>query len=59
MRQDSFIIIPKRENITKSDDTLWDIAKRYGTTVNKIMETNNLASEDIKTGMKLLVVKSC
>ena len=45
--------------ITKSDDTLWDIAKRYGTTVNKIMETNNLASEDIKTGMKLLVVKSC
>ena len=45
--------------ITKPDDTLWDIAKRYGTTVNKIMESNNLASEDIKTGMKLLVVKSC
>lgn len=45
--------------ITKPEDTLWDIAKRYGTTVNKIMESNNLASEDIKTGMKLLVIKSC
>ncbi len=45
--------------ITKPEDTLWDIAKRYGTTVNKIMENNNLTSEDIKTGMKLLVIKSC
>ena len=38
-------------------DTLWDIAKRYGTTVSKIMETNNLSSEEIKSGMKILVVK--
>lgn len=45
--------------VTKAEDTLWDIAKKYGTTVNKIMETNNLASEDVRAGMKILVVKSC
>ena len=45
--------------ITGDEDTLWDIAKRYGTTVSKIMETNNLTTEDVKAGMKILVVKSC
>ena len=45
--------------ITNGDDTLWDIAKKYGTTVNKIMEINNLNSEEIRSGMKLLIVKSC
>ncbi len=45
--------------IVRQGDTLWDIAKRYGTTVSKIMETNNMNSEEIKNGMKLLVVKSC
>ncbi|MGN0374855.1 MAG: SPOCS domain-containing protein [Butyrivibrio sp.] len=45
--------------ITKAEDSLWDIAKKYGTTVSKIMETNNLTTEDIRPGMKILVVKSC
>lgn len=45
--------------IAGEGDSLWDIAKRYGTTVSKIMETNNLSSEEIRAGMKLLVVKSC
>lgn len=45
--------------IVKTGDTLWDIAKRYKTTVNKIMEINNMSSEDINLGMKLLIVKSC
>ena len=45
--------------ITGAEDTLWDIAKKYGTTVNKIMEMNNLSSEEIRCGMKLLIVKSC
>lgn len=45
--------------ITGDGDSLWEIAKRYGTTVGKIMETNNLATEEIKPGMKILVVKSC
>ena len=45
--------------ITGEEDSLWEIAKRYGTTVGKIMETNNLVTEEIKPGMKILVVKSC
>lgn len=45
--------------VVRPEDTLWDIAKRYGTTVSKIMETNNLSSEEIKSGMKILVVKYC
>ena len=45
--------------ITGEEDSLWEIAKRYGTTVSKIMETNNLVTEEIKPGMKILVVKSC
>ena len=44
--------------ITMEEDTLWEIAKRYGTTVSNIMETNNLVTEEIKPGMKILVVKS-
>lgn len=44
--------------ITMEEDTLWEIAKRYGTTVSSIMETNNLVTEEIKPGMKILVVKS-
>ena len=43
--------------IAKPGDTLWDIAKKYFTTVEKIMETNKLASENIKPGMKLLVTR--
>ena len=45
--------------VVQQGDTLWDIAKRYGTTVGRIMETNNLSGEEIKSGMKILVVKYC
>lgn len=45
--------------IIRQGDTLWDIAKRYGTTVGSIMETNNMTSEEIQNGMKILVVKTC
>ena len=44
--------------ITKPGDTLWDIAKKYYTTVEKIMDMNKLASESIKPGMKLLITRT-
>lgn len=44
--------------IVKSGDTLWDIAKRYYTTIERIMETNKLASESLKPGMKLLITRT-
>ncbi|MBU0745150.1 MAG: L,D-transpeptidase family protein [Gammaproteobacteria bacterium] len=42
----------------KPDDTLYRIAKRYETTVELIMKSNNLTSSLIKPGMKLKIVKS-
>lgn len=44
--------------ITKEGDTLWDIAKRYCTTIDSIVETNKLQDATLKAGTKLLVVKS-
>ena len=44
--------------IAKPGDTLWDIAKKYYTTVEKIMDMNKLASENIKPGMKLLITRT-
>lgn len=45
--------------ITKEGDCLWDIAKKYCTTIKDIMETNNLASEQIGAGTKLILIKTC
>lgn len=41
----------------REGDTLWDLAKRYHTTVDGIMEVNDLASENIKQGEKILILK--
>lgn len=43
--------------IVKNNDTLWSIAKKYYSTVDRIMELNELESEDIKVGDKLLIMK--
>lgn len=43
--------------IVKKGDTLWNIAKKYHTTVDTIMEINNMEEEDIKEGDKLVIVK--
>ncbi len=43
--------------IVKSGDSLWSIARRYNTTVNKLKDINNLKSDLLSVGMKLLVPK--
>lgn len=43
--------------IAKEDDSLWQIGKRYYVPVSQIKEMNNLLSDDIKSGDKLLIVK--
>lgn len=43
--------------IVKTGDTLWNIAKKYCTTVDEIMRNNHLESDVIYPGMKLLIVK--
>jgi hypothetical protein len=43
--------------IVKKDDSLWDIAKRYYTTVDTIMEINDMENDIIKEGDKLIIMK--
>lgn len=43
--------------IVQSQDTLWDIAKRFYTTVESIRELNELAEEEPRQQQALLVVK--
>jgi LysM repeat protein len=44
--------------VVKNDDTLWKLAKKYYTTVDKIKETNELSNDFIKVGDTLLIVKN-
>ncbi len=44
--------------IIKKGDTLWDIAKKYKTTVGKIANTNNIADENkLDIGQKILIIR--
>ena len=44
--------------IVKEQDRLWDIAKENFTTISDIVTTNQLSSEQIKAGDKLLIIKT-
>ncbi|MFA9377076.1 MAG: SPOCS domain-containing protein [Lachnotalea sp.] len=44
--------------IVKNDDTLWKLAKKYYTTVDKIKETNDMNNDFVKVGDSLLIVKN-
>lgn len=43
--------------IVQPGDTLWDIAKRFHTTTETVMAANELTDDQVKSGMKLLLVK--
>lgn len=45
--------------IVQSGDTLWKLAKENYTTIESIMKVNDLQSQQIKKGDRLLLVKSC
>ena len=42
----------------REGDTLWQIGRKYYVSVDKIKEINQLTSDEIKAGDKLLIVKS-
>ena len=43
--------------IVKPGDTLWTIAKKYYTTMDSIKKLNEEVGEDVKPGMRILIVK--
>ena len=43
--------------IVKEGDTLWDLAKRYGTTGERILEMNDCEKNGLKSGDKILIFK--
>lgn len=43
--------------VVKNGDELWNLAKKYATTVEEIKKINNLESEELKNGEVLLILK--
>lgn len=43
--------------VVKRGDDLWDIAKRFHTTKQELMDTNRLSADTIQEGQKILVMK--
>ena len=43
--------------VVKEKDTLWEIAKRYCTTIQSIMKINEMKSENINKGDMLVIIK--
>ena len=43
--------------IVGSGECLWDVAKRYHTTVDKLKAVNKISDESLKNGQKLLIIK--
>ena len=41
----------------KNGDTLWNLAKKYNTTVENIKEVNHMEKEDVNKGDKILIFK--
>lgn len=44
--------------MVKEGDSLWDIGKRYYVPVSVIRQTNDLTSDEVKAGDKILIVKN-
>ncbi len=43
--------------MVREGESLWDIGKRYYVPVSTILQTNNLSSDEVKAGDKILIVK--
>ena len=56
---DSAFAIKNNEYIVKQGDTLWDIAQKHnGLSVWKIKSLNNLKSDNIRPGTKIILPRT-
>ena len=46
-----------RSILLKAGDTLWDIAKKFYTTVDEISGVNSLTEKEVKPGQSLILVR--
>lgn len=44
--------------MVKDGESLWDIGKRYYVPVSVIKQTNDLTSDEVKAGDRILIVKN-
>ncbi len=44
--------------VVKEEDTLWDIAKKYMTTIDELKEINELKTEELHSGDTIIIVKT-
>lgn len=45
-------------HVVKEGDTLWDLSKKYGISVDSLKQNNHLTSDKLQIGMKLLINSS-
>lgn len=43
--------------IVKPEDTLWSVAKKYYTTIDRVKQINNMENDHIKAGDRLVILK--
>ena len=51
------VLSGKRRHVVKSGESLWDISRKYGVTIQQIVEWNNLKDTKVKPGESLLIEK--
>lgn len=51
------IVFTESYHIVKHGDTLWDIAQKYNTSIRELKKINNLRSNRIKPGERLIIKK--
>ena len=44
--------------VVRDGDSLWDIGKRYYVPISVIKQTNELTSDEVKTGDRILIMRS-
>ena len=44
--------------MVRDGDSLWDIGKRYYVPISVIKQTNELTSDELKTGDRILIMRS-